>query len=295
MNGGPGAHSGPRRSWRLTRRSPSARRLGVGDLEDDGRVVGRTLALALLAVDGGPDDAVGEGGGAQREVDAHALALLEAQLRVVPVGEGAGLARVRAHDVAEAGVDDALEGGALTGRGVGLVLVVRDAPHVGVGRRDVPVAEQGDLRPGVVGQPSATGGRQRVEPAQLVGEVRVVERAAVRDVERPHAYAVAQRADGARLGRDRLAPARHPVEADLHVVETDPRDDGDAVPLAQPVVGDLVAESLEPLERELVGARLGLLDREHVDVAALEPGGDAVDAGSDGVDVPGGDAHSRSP
>jgi hypothetical protein len=61
------------------------------------------------------------------------------------------------------------------------------------------------------------------------------------------------------------------------------------------VVGHLVAEGLEPLERELVLAGLGLLDREDVDIGAFEPGCDAIDAGPDGVDVPGGDAHSRSP
>ena len=190
---------------------------------------------------------------------------------------------------------DALEGGALAGRGVRAALVVGHAPHVGVGRRDVPVAEEGDLRVGVVGQPATPGDGERVEPGQLVAEVRVVERTAVGHVERPHAYAVAERPDGAGLGRGGLAPAGHPVEADPDVIEADPRDDRDAVPLVEPVVGHLVAERLEALERELVSARLGLLDGEHVDVAALEPGGDPVDAGSDGVDVPGGDAHSRSP
>ena len=87
----------------------------------------------------------------------------------------------------------------------------------------------------------------------------------------------------------------HAVEADLHVVEADAGGDGDAVPLVEAVVGHLVAERLEPVEGELVLARLGLLDREHVDVGALEPGRDAVDAGADGVDVPGGDAHSGHP
>ena len=139
------------------------------------------------------------------------------------------------------------------------------------------------------------GPGQGVEPAQLVAEVRVVERAAVGHVERPHAYAVAEGPDGAGLRCRRLAPAGHAVEADLDVVEADARGDGDAVPLAEAVMGHLVAEGLEPLERELVLAGLGLLDREDVDVTALEPGGDAVDAGADGVDVPGGDAHSRSP
>ena len=60
-------------------------------------------------------------------------------------------------------------------------------------------------------------------------------------------------------------------------------------------MGDLVAERLEPVVGELVVARLGLLQGEHVDVAALQQGLDAVDAGADGVDVPGGDAHAADP
>jgi hypothetical protein len=44
------------------------------------------------------------------------------------------------------------------------------------------------------------------------------------------------------------------------------------------MVGDLVAEGGQPLHRELVFTCLGLLYREHVAVAAFEPGLDAVDA-----------------
>ena len=59
-------------------------------------------------------------------------------------------------------------------------------------------------------------------------------------------------------------------------------------------MGDLVAEGLSRSVGELVVLGLGLLDGEHVDVAALQPGLDAVDAGADGVDVPGRDAHRPS-
>jgi hypothetical protein len=82
-----------------------------------------------------------------------------------------------------------------------------------------------------------------------------------------------------------------PVEADLHVLETHSGGDGHAVPLVDADVRHLVAERLEPLARELVLTRLGLLDGEHVDVRLPQPRLDAVDARTDRVDVPGRDAH----
>ena len=104
------------------------------------------------------------------------------------------------------------------------------------------------------------------------------------------------RAEGPRLGDAAGRPsAGCPANPTCDVLEPDAGDDGHAVPLDEAVVGHLVAERLEPLDRELLVLALGLLDGEHVDVAALEPGLDAVDAGADGVDVPGGDAHAAEP
>ena len=53
-------------------------------------------------------------------------------------------------------------------------------------------------------------------------------------------------------------------------------------------VRDLVAQGVEHHLRELVVPALGLLQRDDVDVTALEPGRHAVGAAADGVDVPGG-------
>jgi hypothetical protein len=58
-------------------------------------------------------------------------------------------------------------------------------------------------------------------------------------------------------------------------------------------VGHLVPGGLERGVRELLVTTLGLLDGEHVDVPPLEEGDDAVDAGADRVDVPGGQAHAQ--
>ena len=92
-------------------------------------------------------------------------------------------------------------------------------------------------------------------------------------------------------GADGVAEAGHALEADLHVLEADPAEDRDAVPLAGAGGGDLVAQRLQAHQRQLVLAGLGLLQGEHVDVVALEQGLDPVDAGAERVDVPGSDAH----
>ncbi len=56
-------------------------------------------------------------------------------------------------------------------------------------------------------------------------------------------------------------------------------------------MGGSVPQSAERLMRKLLLTALGLLDRQDVDVAALQPREDPVETGPDGVDVPGGDAH----
>ncbi|GMA87305.1 hypothetical protein GCM10025868_25550 [Angustibacter aerolatus] len=122
--------------------------------------------------------------------------------------------------------------------------------------------------------------------------MRVVEAAAVRHVQAPHPHPAAGGADGPRLRLDRLTPARLPREADLHVVQPDPRDDRDAVPLREAHVRHLVPQADERHVGELVVTALGLLHGQHVDVGAFEPGGDPVDASTDRVHVPGGDAHA---
>ena len=156
-----------------------------------------------------------------------------------------------------------------------------------------PVRATGALR--VVGEPAGRGVAQRAEPGQLVVVVRVVELAAVGHVERPHPDPAAGRADRPRLGGHRVAVPGHRREAVLDVLEADPGDDRDAVPLVVPEGRDLVAERLEAHRRPLVVAGLGLLEGEYVDSLPLHEGLDAVDPGADGVHVPGGEAHASDP
>ena len=207
-----------------------------------------------------------------------------------------GPGRVRADDVGEAGVEDAP--GRRRARGARRGSCPRRTPCP---RRPRPAARCSS-RPrappagGVLGDPAAGRRAQPRQPLELVDHVRVVERATVGDVERPDPHAAAGGADRPRLRRERVAPVGHPVEPDLDVLEPDPRDRC-ATPFHWLTGRGGPPRSRAPSNRslgELVVLALGLLDGEHVDVAALQPGLDAVDAGADGVDVPGGDAHRPS-
>ncbi len=86
-----------------------------------------------------------------------------------------------------------------------------------------------------------------------------------------------------------------PSKPTCDVLEPDPADDRDAVPLVRAGGRDVVPQGLEAHQRQLVLAGLGLLQRQHVDVVALQERLDAVDAGAEGVDVPGRDAHGPDP
>ena len=116
----------------------------------------------------------GQRGGAEHEVDPHALAAGEAQLRVVPVGVDAGAGRVRAgrrrRTRRRRSPRNAARSGGGDVRGVG---EDRHVPDVVVLRGDVPVADQRDLGRRVVGQPAGRRRPQRLEPLELVLQVRV--------------------------------------------------------------------------------------------------------------------------
>src|SRR5690606_8961391 len=131
-----------------------------------------------------------------------------------------------------------------------------------------------------------------LQPLQLVGVVRVVDLAAVGDVQAPHPHPAAHGAERAGLRLRRVAPAGLSGEADAHVVQPHPGGDRDPVPLRQPVVGDLVAEFGEDLGRELVVPALRLLEGDDVHVAPLQPGGDALAARPHTVHIPRRQSHT---
>ena len=141
--------------------------------------------------------------------------------------------------------------------------------------------------------------RERGEPVELVGVVRVIQCAAVRHVQAPQAQAFDRRADRARLdGKVGAVVALQepglPGEADLDILDRQARRDRDAVPLVESVQNHLVAGVLERLHRELLGLALDLLEGDDIDVLAHHPVEGSGIARADRVDVPGGDAHGST-
>ena len=212
-------------------------------------------------------------GRAEHEVDAQAAVALEALPEVVPVGVDLGAGRVRPHHVDVPVVEERLEGRPLGGGHVRGRRELRHVEDVLVERGDVPVADQR----GVPALPPGRGLAEPAQPLELVDVVRVADLAAVGHVQRPQPDPAAGRPDRARLGRRGVTERRHVGEADLDVLEAHPADDRHAVPLVRAGRGDLVAQGLQPHQGQLVEAGLGLLQREHVDVVALQERLDTLD------------------
>ena len=222
----------------------------------------------------------------EREVDPHAAVLVEVAPAVVPVGEQAVVVVDGAERVHHAPFAEVCDGLAL-GRGdVGRALERLHRPEVAVLRRDVEVAEHGQLIRGVGGrgQPVA----QTVEPQQLAVVELGADLAAVGHVDADHADSAAR---GRQHPRVALVRVGELAEAARDVVDTDARQDGDAVPLALTVVHRVVAEGRERELREALVGELGLLQAQDVGLGVPEPLLDARQAGLQRVDVPGGDPH----
>src|SRR6478609_5326330 len=83
---------------------------------------------------------------------------------------------------------------------------------------------------------------ERFQPAQLVVEVRITHSAAVGHVHTPHLDTRTQRTEGSGLGGRWFAPLRDIRKPGPDVVQADPGGDGDAVPLREPDMRDLVTE-----------------------------------------------------
>src|SRR5205823_14945531 len=131
-------------------------------------------------------------------------------------------------------------------------------------------------------------GVEACQPLQL-GDVELApDDPSVRHVDAHHADAGAGgRYEAAAV----IGPAVFAREAGADLVETDPGGDADAVPCSEAVVSDFIAELTEGEQRnELVG-QLGLLHAEDVRLLVRSPGQHAIEAGLEGVDVPGREPH----
>ena len=209
----------------------------------------------------------------QREVDAHAAALLEAEHPHLPEGVGrppvGGVGRGTRQQVDQGGLVGA--GGApeigdgrpLLGRDVGVAVERRDVPDVLVGRRHVEIAEQ-SVR-SVQAELGPFGGAllgQGPQEAQLVPEVLAAHRAAVRHVDRPEPDTGAGCPDGTGLGGPLEAGFRGQPTGDL--AEPYPGEDGHPVPPAGAVMDRLVACVGQRRARPGLVGRLGLLGKQHI-------------------------------
>ena len=194
---------------------------------------------------------------------------------VVPVGV---VCDALARDLDPAVRGEGCEGLALGSRHVRGSFEDAHVPHVLVQWGDVPVTDEGD-EDARIGEPAAALLGEIREPLQLVGVVRVREFAAVGDVQAPDCHRRGLpvlggegvgRVDGdaecAGLDDGRLAEGGLGGEVVLHVQDRQARGDGDAVPLVETVDGDVVAGLLKGFRRELVGAALNFLHRQHVRV-----------------------------
>ncbi|GMA28806.1 hypothetical protein GCM10025874_20590 [Arenivirga flava] len=172
----------------------------------------------------------------------------------------------------------------------------RGVAVVRIRRADVEVTAQGDGLARMRRLPVAHVALQGRVPVELVGVVRIGERAAVGHVQAPQPHAVDRGAERARLlGLVRplraLEEAGHAGERRLHILDRAQAGDRHAVPLVEAVHRQLVAGVLERLRRELLRLALDLLHEQHVHALALQELDRAADPGADGVDVPRGDAH----
>ena len=233
--------------------------------------------------------------GAEDEVDPHALALGEAQLRVVPVGVGARPGGVRAGDVGETGVEDGLEGGPLRGRHMRLAskkAMSQTSSSCGATFQS-PTRATGWAGSCATQEPAV--GRAAAPATRACSPCaghRARDRSARRATRRARP---AGGTEGPRLRREGVAEVRHPVEPDLRRPRArrarSPPRRSTATGRGRPPRS---RERSEPVLGELLVLALGLLQGEHVDVLPLQEGLDTVDAGADGVDVPGSDAHRPS-
>ena len=166
---------------------------------------------------------------------------------------------------------------------------VVDVPNIRVEWRDVEIAHQSQRRLGFVINPLGCRSSQPIKPLKLVCVVRVVEGATVWHVKAPESNAVERCPQRAGLGH--IFELGHIGKANFNVGGRYAASKGNAVPLVEAVNLEVVAGSLESFARKLLWLALDLLHGQHIDVGSHHPVDHAIYAGSDGVDVVGGDSH----
>ena len=241
-----------------------------------------------MPVNPGRGEAVGGLRRKHQVVDTYAVVLGPGAGLVIPECVLPGQRVAGADGVSEAEIGEAAPGGAGGGEEERVLGPRRRIVHVGRRRDHVVVARdhQGFLKR----QERFDAGLKRRHPVQLVGIFLGRDGVAVRQIE-------AAEADGlAALGGDDgldIAGLRilKPGEAARHVFDRMSGEDRDAVIRLLPEGLDVVAEGFKFEPGKCLVEAFDFLEADDIGRGFLEPAEHRVDAGLDGIDVPGGDFH----
>ncbi len=248
-------------------------------------MVGRLDERAGQLVDLASFEAWRKGGREEEVINADAAVVLEGLAEEVPVGEEAALAGVQRAE----GVDVAeVEHRAIAGAGLGLKEGVAGPGGglvaIDVFGNDVEVAADYG-RYGVVA-PKGELADEAVHPVELVGELVSTNRVPVGQIDVDDTEAMHDHFEEAGMTIGLVA-----AQGSANGFERMARQDGDTVVGLLGDGGALIADGGEGISGE-VGA-FELLEQEEVGLVRAKPGGDVVEAGTDRVDVPGGDLDER--
>jgi hypothetical protein len=220
----------------------------------------------------------------QDMVDAQAAVEPEAHLPVVPPRVELGRLLEQAEGIDQAEFDKLAEGRALRFAAQDLVLPRRRVMHVAVLRRDVVIAEQGQLREAL--QFAAQMVFQGRQPAQLVFIFVAADLLPVGHVGADHAHSVDGRRQHALLFVGEIGD----VETDL--LQRAAGEYRDTVVGLLPVVRGAVAGGFQLGVRKRLVLHLGFLQAEHVRLRRRQPVEHVRQAHLERIDVPCRDLHA---
>ena len=239
------------------------------------------------AVDGAGLEAGGEVGREKEVVDADAAVVLKGLAEVVPEGELAGFAGVEvAEGVGVAEVEEGAVGGAGFGLEEGVAEPGGGLVAVDVFGDDVEVAADDGGDGGL--EPAGHLYLEALHPGELVGELVGADGVAVGQVDVDDADALDDGFEEAGVAVLLVAG-----EGGGDGLDGMWGEDGDAVVGLLGDGGGAVADGLEDVGGEV--SAFELLEEKGVGLVGLEPGEDEGEAGTDGVDVPGGDSDGVAP
>ncbi len=260
--------------------------LFLAELYEDGGVVGGAELGSRGSVDLAAIKTGGQVGREKEVIDADAAVVLEGLAEVVPKGELSGFVRVEgAEGVGVAEGEEGAVGGAGFGLEEGVAQPRGGLMAVDVFGDDVEVAA--DDSGGGGGEPCGHLELQAGHPGEFVGELFGADGIAVGQIDVDDADAVY---DG--LEEASVAVLLVAGEGGGDGFQGRAGEDGDAVVRLLGDGGGGVAKTFKVLGGEVCA--LELLEEEDIGLVGLEPVGDVVEAGADGVDVPGGDADGRA-